>query len=156
MVTAVSPEQPQKARPPIEVTESGMTTDDKPLQPQNAAFPIEVTELPIVTTVRPEQPQKAPSPIEETESGIVTSVSPLQFSKARGLTDTTPSFITAEVLQSISSLYLYTTFPIQTIPSGLLLYHGVFANASSPIKVTEAGIETAVKPSQPVKTPQPI
>ena len=53
----VKPLQPEKAAPPILVTELGIVIDVKPLQPEKASFPILVTELGIVIEVRREQPE---------------------------------------------------------------------------------------------------
>ena len=82
MVTDVKPLQPEKAPPPILVTEFGIVTDVKPLQPEKALFPILVTEFGIVTDVKPKQLAKALAPILDTvyfcpfdviELGITTS-----------------------------------------------------------------------------------
>ena len=43
-----SPEQPEKAEPPIDVTELGMVTEVRPVQSRKAELPIEVTELGII------------------------------------------------------------------------------------------------------------
>ena len=86
----------------------------------------------------------------------MTEVKPEQPAKAQGLIETEPSFMTTEVPQGISPLNLYATLPIYTIPSGLLSYHGVFANAAPPIKETESGIVTEVRPEQPQKAQLPI
>ena len=53
--------------------------------------------------------------------------------------------MTIEVPQGISPLNLCATLPIYTIPSDLLLYHGVFLKTPMPIKVTESGIVTEVR-----------
>ena len=52
MVIEVSPEQPEKASSPIEVTELGMVIEASPEQPAKAEPPISVTELPMVTDFR--------------------------------------------------------------------------------------------------------
>ena len=57
MVTDVKLLQPEKAQPPILVTEFGMVTDVKPLQPEKASHPILVTEFGMVTDVKPLQPE---------------------------------------------------------------------------------------------------
>ena len=54
-VSEVSPEQPEKANLPIEVTELGMVNEVSPEQPEKAYSPIEATELGMVSEVSPEQ-----------------------------------------------------------------------------------------------------
>ena len=72
----VRPEQPQKAPPPILVTELGRVIEVRPEQPQKAELPILVTDSGIVIEVRPEQPQKAEPPILVTELGIIVFLHP--------------------------------------------------------------------------------
>ena len=66
MVTDVKPLQPEKAQPPILVTEFGMVTDVKPLHQAKASRPILVTEFGMVIDVKPLQSEKANSPILDT------------------------------------------------------------------------------------------
>ena len=122
----------------------------------NAPHSIEVIVSGRTAEVKPVQPLKALQPIKVTEAGMETEVKPVQPSNAQGLIETEPSFMTTEVPQGISPLYLYATLPIYTIPSDLLSYHGVSANALSPIEVTEAEIVTEVRPEQPSKALSPI
>ena len=91
MVTEIRPEQPLKAPPPIEVTESGMVRVVKLVQPRNVPPPIEVTEAGMTTDIRPEQPLKASPPTEVTESGMVIEVSSPLFSAKRSGICSTPS-----------------------------------------------------------------
>jgi hypothetical protein len=74
MVTDVSPEQPQNAALPIEVTEFGMVTDVSPEHSLKADIPIEVTELGMETEVNPLQLPNAPFPIDVTVDGILNLV----------------------------------------------------------------------------------
>ena len=53
MVMFVMPLQPEKAQPPIAVTELGMETLVKPLQPQKPHLPIEVMQLGMVVFLQP-------------------------------------------------------------------------------------------------------
>ena len=53
-MTEVRPLQPEKAEPPMEVTELGMVTEARPLQPKKAELPMEVTELGITRFVTSE------------------------------------------------------------------------------------------------------
>ena len=131
-------------------------TEVRLVQPKKARQPILETVLPMATEVRPVQPIKVRSPIEVTELGMVTEDRLTQPSKALSQIHTVPSLMATAVQLGISPLNLYATLPIYTIPSGLLSYHGVFANAAPPIKETESGIVTEVRPEQPQKAQLPI
>ena len=72
--TSFKPLQSLKAYLLIEVTEFGISTDDKCQQLQNADSPIDVTEFPILTDAKPKQSLNAMLPIEVTELGITTDV----------------------------------------------------------------------------------
>ena len=64
-----------------------------------------------------------------------------------------PSFIIIDVLDGISPLYLYTTFPAYTSPSGWLLNHAVPSNAPLPMLVTLLGMMMEVRPEQQENAP---
>lgn len=75
----VKPVQPEKADPPIVVTEVGISMEVKPVQPENAITPISVTEDGISMAVKLVQPKKmAPPPIRVTELPIVSVSSVLK------------------------------------------------------------------------------
>ena len=53
MVTEVKPLQPEKADPPMEVTELGIVTEVNPLHLEKASPPMEVMELGISVFIHP-------------------------------------------------------------------------------------------------------
>ena len=66
--------QPQKAPPPILVTEEGMFMEARERQSEKASFPILVTEEGMFMEVREWQSLKAPFPILVTEEGMFMEV----------------------------------------------------------------------------------
>ena len=71
--------QPEKAPPPMLVTELGILMEVKELQPWKAWLPMLVTELGMLMEVKALQPEKASSLMLVTEFGILMEVKELQL-----------------------------------------------------------------------------
>lgn len=119
MVMEVNPEQHSKACSPMEMTELGIVMDSSIEHSAKASWPIYLTELPMVAEVSPKQSEKASSPMEMTELGMITDVRPEHPWKARSLIE-------------VTELPMVTDFsPVHSL------------NAYSPIVVTELGMVTS-------------
>ena len=141
-VTEVSPEQSEKAQPPIEVTELGMVTEVSPKQSEKAQPPIEVTELGMVSEVIPEQLKKAFSPIEVTELPMVTEVSPEQLAKAHSPIEVTELGNDTDE----SSVHLKASLSIEVTLYDLPLYSAISGMTIAPV----APLFLATKHESPV------
>ena len=134
-VTEVSPEQPQKAALPMEVTELGMETKVRPVQSQKTQSPIEVTELGMVTEVSPEQRKKAYSLMAVTELGMIVLLQP-----------TINLFVDVCIIALQLSRESYVPLFLSTVTE---VSPEQPQKAYLPIEVTELGMVTEVSPEQP-------